>query len=73
MKAYSFYQFMKTKVKEDSPIGTLADTVAEDTMFPKYARDYNEISDYLEKNPYEGISLSVFDDAFEQYKNWLEH
>ncbi len=73
MKEYSFYQYMKTKVNENSSEGALAERIAKDTMFPKYTKDYNEVSDYLEKNPYDDISLTVFDDAFEQFKNWLEH
>lgn len=73
MKEYSFYQYMKTKVNENSSVGELAERIAKDSMFPKYSKDYNEISDYLEKNPYDDISLTVFDDAFEQFKNWLEH
>lgn len=73
MKAYSFYQFMKTKVDENSSIGELADHIKNDSMFPKYSRDYHEISEYLERNPYAGISLVVFDDAFEKFQNWLDH
>ncbi|GGA68675.1 hypothetical protein GCM10007176_11280 [Salinicoccus roseus] len=42
-------------------------------MFPKYSDDYLEISDYLERNPYEDMPLSHYDTAFEDYRNWLEH
>lgn len=73
MKEYSFYQFMKNRVNEKSDIGKLAEEIINDSLFPKYSKDYNEISDYLEKNPYDGLPLEIFDDAFESYKNWLNH
>lgn len=71
MKNYSFYQYMKTRLGEASEIGALAHYIKSDASFPKYSKDYDTISDYLEKNPYDHISLSVFDDAFEAYREWL--
>lgn len=73
MKEYSFYQYMKTKVNEDSSVGQFAESVVNDSLFPKYSKDYDELSDYLEKNPYEGLPLEIFDEAFELYKNWLNY
>ncbi|MBY8908474.1 YozE family protein [Salinicoccus roseus] len=73
MKNYSFYQYIRTRRGEASPIGLLAEHIAGDAMFPKYSDDYLEISDYLERNPYEDMPLSHYDTAFEDYRNWLEH
>lgn len=73
MKEYSFYQYMKTKVNEDSSVGQFAESVVNDSLFPKYSKDYDELSDYLEKIPYEGLPLEIFDEAFELYKNWLNY
>lgn len=73
MKEYSFYQFIKTRMNENSPVGNFAEAVAKDSLFPKYSKDYNEISDYLEKYPYDGLPLEIFDDAFETYQNWLNY
>lgn len=73
MKNYSFYHYIKTRRGEDSDIGALAHHIFSDTMFPKDAKEYSEVSDYLERHPYEGVPLSIFDDSFEDYKNWIEH
>jgi uncharacterized protein YozE (UPF0346 family) len=64
---------MKTQVGDSSNISTLASYISKDSMFPKYTQDYEEISDYLEKNPYPGMSLSVFDASFNDFENWLNH
>ncbi|MFD2829308.1 YozE family protein [Corticicoccus populi] len=71
MKDRSYYQYMKTRIGEKGDIGTFASYITRDTMFPKYTQDYDEISDYLEKNPYPGISLSIFDASFNDFENWL--
>lgn len=73
MKNYSYYHYIKTRRGEDSDIGRLAALIFEDTMFPRDAGDYSEVSDYLERNPYGGMPLSVYDESFEDYRNWLQH
>lgn len=73
MKDRSFYQYMKTRVGEVGDTGTLASHITSDSMFPKYTQDYDEISDYLEKNPYPDMSLSIFDQSFNDFENWLHH
>jgi len=65
----SFYHFMmsfrdKTPPDEES---RLADWMFHDIGFPKHAKDYHEISNYLEMNsPFEG-ALSVFDELYDSY------
>ncbi|WP_020008301.1 YozE family protein [Salinicoccus albus] len=73
MKNYSFYHYIKTRRGEDSDVGSLAQHISTDTMFPKDATEYSEVSDYLERHPYEGVPLSIFDASYDDYKNWLEH
>ena len=71
MKDVSFYQYMKTRVGEKSDEGVLAIHLVNDFSFPKFSKDYDEISDYLEKNPYENVKLDTFDKTFSEYENWL--
>lgn len=73
MKDRSYYQYLKTRTGSTTAISTFASYVVNDPMFPKYTQDYEEISDYLEKNPYPDMSLSVFDDSYNDYQNWLNH
>lgn len=73
MKNYSYYHYIKTRRGEASEIGRLAALIFEDTMFPKDAGDYSEVSDYLERHPYEGMPLTVYDASYEDYQNWLQH
>ncbi len=73
MKNYSYYQYIKTRRGEKSDIGRLAAFIFEDTMFPKDSKDYSEVSDYLERHPYQGMALTVYDESFDDYQNWLRH
>lgn len=73
MKNHSYYHYIKTRRGEKSDIGRLAALIFEDTMFPKDSQDYSEVSDYLERHPYTGMSLTVYDESFEDYNNWLQH
>ncbi|GAA3726077.1 hypothetical protein GCM10022378_14930 [Salinicoccus jeotgali] len=73
MKNHSFYQYMKIRKGENSPIGGLAEHILKDPMFPKYSTEYPEVTEYLENNPYEDMPLSHFDTAFDDYLNWLQH
>lgn len=73
MKNYSFYQYVKTRAGENSGAGELGSFIIDDPAFPKYAYDYEHLSDYLEKNPYPDLPLTVFDDTFLDYQNWLNY
>ncbi|TYR81197.1 YozE family protein [Priestia megaterium] len=67
----SFYHYMmkfRFNAKED-PIGELARFLYEDHSFPKNAKNYHEISSYLELNGQYLISMSVFDEAWELYQS----
>lgn len=73
MKDASFYQYIKTRLGEKNDYGSLAKQVINDFSFPKFSKDYDEISDYLEKNPYENVKLNTFDEIFSDYENWLNY
>lgn len=72
MKDRSYYLYIKTQVGVKSNIGELANHIADDLSFPKQSKNYDEISDYLEKNPYLNISLDTFDESFSDYTEWLQ-
>ena len=72
MKDRPYYQYMKTQLGAKTAVGKLADYIADDISFPKYSNNYDEISDYLEKNPYLNISLDTFDESFSDYREWLQ-
>jgi uncharacterized protein YozE (UPF0346 family) len=48
-------------------ISVFANSAYHDHSFPKTSEDYNEISSYLELNGQYLESMSVFDEAWEQY------
>ncbi|CAD2075501.1 sterile alpha motif-like domain-containing protein [Phocicoccus pinnipedialis] len=73
MKDASFYQYMKTRLEEKSDVSILANHIINDLGYPKFSQDYDEISDYLEKNPYENVKLDTFDKSFSEYENWLNY
>ncbi|SHF55217.1 YozE family protein [Ornithinibacillus halophilus] len=65
----TFYQFLLTyrgkKVADDQ--SRLADWAFYDHDFPKHAKRYDEISDYLEFNSPFHNALSIFDDLWDAY------
>lgn len=71
MKDRPYYQYIKTQLGAKNDVGKLAANITDDMSFPKYSNNYDEISDYLEKNPYLNISLDTFDESFSDYKEWL--
>lgn len=71
MKDRPYYQYIKTQIGTNNDIGQLANHIVDDMSFPKYSNNYEEISDYLEKNTYLNISLDTFDESFSDYKEWL--
>jgi uncharacterized protein YozE (UPF0346 family) len=65
----SFYHFLM-KYRHPEPkdeISVFANNAYHDHSFPKISEDYDEISSYLELNGQYLESMSVFDEAWEQY------
>ncbi|MBM7598408.1 uncharacterized protein YozE (UPF0346 family) [Virgibacillus halotolerans] len=65
-----FYQFLLTYrgKKQADDKSNLADWAFFDHNFPKYSKDYNEISNYLEWNSPFINALVVFDELWDVYK-----
>ncbi|MDR4948278.1 YozE family protein [Neobacillus cucumis] len=65
----SFYHFLM-KYRHPTPkdeISTFANNAFLDHSFPKTSADYQEISSYLEMNGQYLKSMTVFDEAWEDY------
>lgn len=65
----SFYHFLM-KYRHPAPIdaiSTFANHAYNDHSFPKTSHDYHVISSYLELNGDYLESMSVFDDAWQEY------
>lgn len=66
----SFYQYLMTERHSLEPddITRFAHDAELDDNFPKRSEDYHEISQYLEMNGHYLPSMTVFDEAWETYK-----
>ncbi|MCQ6277795.1 YozE family protein [Bacillus sp. EB600] len=65
----SFYHFLM-KYRHPEPkdsISVFANNAYHDHSFPKTSEDYHEISSYLELNGQYMDSMTIFDEAWEQY------
>lgn len=66
----SFYHFLM-KYRHPAPkdeISLFANHAYLDHSFPKVSEDYDEISSYLELNGQYLESMSIFDEAWQQYQ-----
>ena len=52
--------------------GRLAEQIFEDLAFPRHENDFNTLSDYIETHGDFTLSMSVFDDLYEEYTEWLK-
>lgn len=67
--AKTFYHFLM-KYRHPQPkdnISQFANDAYEDHSFPKTSENYEEISSYLELNGHYIQSMTIFDEAWEQY------
>ncbi|MGE6717772.1 YozE family protein [Peribacillus frigoritolerans] len=67
MRPFYLYLMKFRQPKEIDEITKFANYAYEDHGFPKQSTDYNELSIYLELNADYLESMSVFDQAWEQY------
>ena len=72
MKNYSFYQFALTVRGRKNDKGELAEQIFDDLSFPKHEKDFNILSEYIETHWDFTVSMSVFDDLYEEYLEWLQ-
>lgn len=66
----TFYQFIMRYADESAndPLSRLANTIQQDIAFPKQSIQFEEISNYLEKNSNYSRLLTIFDDAWQDYQ-----
>lgn len=72
MKDHSFYQFMLTVRDRKGDEGILADEIYHDLSFPKYEKDFDTISEYIETQGTYSVPMSIFDNLYEDYTEWLK-
>lgn len=70
MKNKSFYQFAQTQrnPKATDPLTNLAENICQDSQFPKFSHEYNEISCYLEDHVNYVQSMDHFDLLWQYYE-----
>jgi uncharacterized protein YozE (UPF0346 family) len=70
MSDRSFYQWLMTQRKPEfaNEIQQFANNVFLDQSFPKHTRDFDEISRYLEENITYLPTMSIFDNAYQLFK-----
>lgn len=66
----SFYHYLMTRrdPKKKEAITLFANDAFKDGSFPKQSEDYDEISAYLELNADYLPSMTIFDEAWQAYK-----
>ena len=46
--------------------------IFEDLSFPKYEKSFDVLSEYIETEGNYTLPMSVFDDLYEEYQEWLQ-
>ncbi|HEC2156108.1 TPA: YozE family protein [Staphylococcus delphini] len=72
MKDVSFYQFALTVRGRKDDAGQLAEQIFQDLSFPKYDKDFDALSEYIETEGNFTLPMSVFDNLYEEYQEWLQ-
>ncbi|MEJ7172902.1 YozE family protein [Staphylococcus caprae] len=72
VKNYSFYQFVMTVRGRKDDKGKLAEQIFDDLAFPIHEDDFNVLSEYIETQSEFTVPMSVFDDLYEEYTEWLK-
>ncbi|WP_078380318.1 YozE family protein [Sutcliffiella halmapala] len=67
-KSFYHYILKYRHALKKNDISIFANHAYEDHSFPKNSTDYHEISSYLELNGQYLSSMSIFDEAWELYK-----
>ena len=71
----SFYRFLMTQRDPDSTdeIAQFANDAQHDQTFPEQEENYEKLSDYLELNAGYLSSMTIFDRAYEMYKEKMNY
>ncbi|WP_283678757.1 YozE family protein [Lentilactobacillus sp. Marseille-Q4993] len=69
----TFYEFLMTKRNPSSPdsVAEFANNASMDQSFPKQETDFETLSKYLEENASYLPTMTIFDEAFQQYRESL--
>ncbi|USS92741.1 YozE family protein [Fructilactobacillus ixorae] len=70
----SFYEYLMTERNPAShtTLAEFANNAFFDQSFPKHTDNFDEISKYLEENAGYLPTLTIFDDAWQQYLAYLD-
>ncbi|MDF7638882.1 YozE family protein [Lactobacillus sp. ESL0791] len=71
----SFYRFLMTQRDPDSSddIAQFANNAEHDLSFPKQEQNYEKLSNYLELNAGYLPSMTIFDQAYQLYKEKMAY
>lgn len=71
----SFYRFLMTQRDSDSTdeVAQFANNAQNDQTFPKQEQNYEKLSDYLELNASYLPSMTIFDRAYEMYREKMSY
>lgn len=71
----SFYRYLMTQREADSndEVAQFANNAQNDQTFPKQEQDYEKLSDYLELNASYLPSMSIFDKAYQMYREKMTY
>lgn len=71
----SFYRYLMTQRDADSndEVAQFANNAQNDQTFPKQEQDYEKLSDYLELNASYLPSMSIFDKAYQMYREKMTY
>ncbi|HJE44954.1 YozE family protein [Levilactobacillus namurensis] len=69
----TFYTFLMTQRNPESydPVAEFANNAFYDSSFPKQETDFERLSKYLEENASYLPSMTIFDDAWQLYQDFL--
>ena len=71
----SFYRYLMTQRNADSndEVAQFANNAQNDQTFPKQEENYEKLSDYLELNAGYLPSMSIFDKAYQMYREKMTY
>ena len=71
----SFYRYLMTQRNADSndEVAQFANNAQNDQTFPKQEQNYEKLSDYLELNGGYLPSMSIFDRAYQMYRDKMPY
>ncbi|RMC39925.1 YozE family protein [Lactobacillus sp. ESL0236] len=71
----SFYRYLMTQCSADAKddVAQFANNALNDQTFPKQEQSYEELSNYLELNAGYLPNMSIFDEAYQMYREKMSY